>query len=342
MKAAQFSEYGDASVLVYEDRPDPVAGPGEVVVKVKSCGINHVDIDIRNGTSRLPLTLPHVLGMECAGDIVEVGAGVEGWAVGDRVSPIFQIHCDDCEMCARGEHQHCRKINMLGIHSQGGHAEYISVPAWVLYRLPDHMSYDDAAASQTSFCTGIHALRTRAQMQEGDWVLVNAAGSGVGTAAIQIVKAFGGRVIASARTDEKLEQAKALGAEVLINYSREKLGDAVREATGGRGVDIVYESVGGEILRESIGAMTTFGKLVCIGCHAGEVEPVDFIDLFRNEWTLIGAARSRFGEIVEGLDMVAAGRLKPVVHGVFPLAQAADAHRLMESRGHTGKILLAP
>ena len=342
MKAARFHEYGDASVLLYEDVPDPVAGPGEVVVRVRACAINHVDIDIRNGSSRIPLTLPHILGMEFGGEIVELGAGVEGWAVGDRVSPIFQIHCNACEMCARGEHHHCRNPNMLGIHSPGGHAEYVAVPAWVLYRLPDHMSFEDAAAAQTSFCTGIHALRTRAAMQPGDWVLVNAAGSGVGTAAIQVARHFGGRVIASARTDEKLAKAKELGAEIVVNYSRENLGEAVRAATGGRGVDIVYESVGGEILRHSIDALATFGKLVCIGCHAGEVEPVDFIHLFRNEWSLIGSARSRFGEIVEALDLVAAGSLKPTVHGVFPLAQAADAHRLMESRGHTGKILLAP
>jgi NADPH:quinone reductase-like Zn-dependent oxidoreductase len=342
MKAARFHVYGDASALVHEDAPDPVAGPGEVVVRVRACGINHVDIDMRNGTSRLPLELPHILGMECAGEIAEVGEGVDGWAAGDRVSPIFQIHCDDCEMCKRGEHHHCRKIRMLGIHLPGGMAEYVKAPAWTLYRLPEGMPFEAAAASQTAFCTGLHALRTRAEMRPGDWVLVNAAGSGVGTAAIQIARHLGGRVIASARTDEKLVAAKELGAEIVVNYERENLTDAVRDATGGRGVDIVYESVGGEILRRSIDAMATFGKLVCIGCHAGEVEPVDFIHLFRNEWTLIGAARSRFGEIVEALDLVAAGRLQPVVHHVFPLAEAADAHRLMESRGHTGKILLAP
>ncbi|MBM3677827.1 MAG: zinc-binding dehydrogenase [Actinobacteria bacterium] len=342
MKATRFHEYGDACVLRYEDAPDPVAGPGEVVVRVRACGINHVDVDMRNGSSRLPLQLPHTLGMECAGEIVEAGSGVEGWRVGERVSPIFQIHCDDCEMCARGEHHHCRRISMLGIHAPGGFAEYVAAPAQVLYRLPESMSYEQAAASQTSFCTGLHALRTRAQMQPGDWVLVNAAGSGVGTAAIQVVRHLGGRVIASARTDEKLESAKALGAEIVVNYSRENLTEAVREATGGRGVDVVYESVGGEILRQSIDAMATFGKLVCIGCHAGEVEPVDFIDLFRHEWTLIGAARSRFSEIVESLDLVAEGKLTPVVHGVFPLAEAAEAHRLMERREHTGKILVAP
>ena len=342
MKAARFHEYGDASVLVYDDAPDPVAGPGEVVVRVRACGINHVDIDMRNGSSRIPLDLPVTLGMEFGGEIAEVGAGVSGWSAGDRVSPVFQIHCNACDMCALGEHHHCRNINMLGIQSPGGYAEYVAVPAWVLYRLPDGMSYEDAAAAQTSFCTALHALRTRAQMREGDWVLVNAAGSGVGTAAIQVAKHLGGRVIASARTDEKLERARELGAEAVINYSRENITEAVRVATGGRGVDIVYESVGGEILRDSIDAMTTFGKLICIGCHAGEVEPVDFIHLFRNEWSLLGSARSRFGEIVESLDLVAEGKLQAVVHSVFPLAQAADAHRLMENRGQTGKILLAP
>lgn len=342
MKAARFHEYGDASVLVLDDAPDPVAGHGEVVVRVRACGINHVDIDMRNGSSRLPLQLPHTLGMEFAGEIAALGDGVVGWAVGDRVTPIFQVHCDTCDMCKSGDHNHCRNLNMLGIQSPGGYAEYVVVPAWVLYRLPDGMSYEAAAATQTSFCSALHALRTRAGVREGDWVLINAAGSGVGTAGIQVVRHLGGRVIASAGTDAKLARATELGADAVVNYSRENLTEAVLAATGGRGVDVVFEFVGGEILRQSIDTLTTFGKLVCVGAHAGEVEPVDFIDLFRNEWSLIGSARSTFGEIVESLDLVAQGRLHPVVHSVFPLAQAADAHRLMEARGHTGKILLAP
>jgi NADPH:quinone reductase-like Zn-dependent oxidoreductase len=297
---------------------------------------------MRNGTSRLPIALPHILGFEIAGDVAAVGEGVSEVKPGDRVSPLFQIHCRECEWCLCGEHQHCENVRMLGVQSPGGYAEYVAAPAWALIPLPESLSYEDAAAIQTTFSTVWHALATRARLEEGQWVLVNAAGSGVGTAGVQVAKLLGGRVIASAGSDFKLERARAYGAEAVVNYATEDFAARVRELTGGRGVDVVMESVGGDVLRGSLEALAKDGKVVTVGGHGGEVVPVDVILLFRNQWSLIGSVRATADEIKHVVGLVADGKLRPVVHEVLPLAQAADAHRVLEERRQYGKLILTP
>lgn len=342
MKAARFHEYGGPEVMSYNDAPDPSPGPGEVLISMRACALNHVDIDIRDGTSRLPIEFPHTLGFEFAGEIAELGEGVEGWSVGDRVAPLSQLHCNECRWCAKGQHQHCEQLTMFGIQLPGGYAEQVVAPAWALIPVPEHMPFEHAASVQAVFGTGWHALTKRAHISEGDWVLVNAAASGVGTSAIQIARLLGGRVIASASSEEKLARARELGAEATVNYATEDLTERVRELTDGHGVAVVYESIGGEILQKSIAAMDTFGQLVLVGCHAGEVVPVDFIELFRHEWALLGAARATAEEFRHVMTLVADGRLTPVIADTFPLEHAGDAHRFMESRKHHGKIVLVP
>jgi len=340
--AVRFHEYGPAEVLRYEEVPDPKPGPGEALLRVRACAVNHVDIDMRNGTSRLPITLPHTLGFEIAGDVVAVGEGVTEVAPGDRVSPLFQIHCRECEWCERGEHMHCERIRMLGVQSAGGYAEYVVSPSWALLTLPDSLSYEDAAATQTTFGTVWHALVTRAGLEEGQWVLVNAAGSGVGTAGVQVARFLGARVIAAAGAAFKLERALEHGAEAGVNYAAEDMAARVRELTGGRGVDVVMECVGGDVLRASLEALAKDGKVVTVGGHAGEIVPVDVILLFRNQWSLIGSVRATADELRHVVGLVAEGTLSPVVHSVFPLAEAADAHRVLEERSQYGKLILAP
>ena len=342
MRAARFHEYGDASVLVYDDAPDPTPGPDDVLIKVGACGVNHVDIDIRNSVSRLAIELPHTLGFEFAGEIVALGPGVTTWNEGDRVAPLSQLHCDRCRWCAQGQHQHCEDLTMFGIQLPGGYAELAVAPAWSLIPLPEALSFENAAAVQATFATGWHALTKRVTIREGEWVLVNAAASGVGSAGIQLVRLLGGRVIASASTEEKLKRARELGAEATVNYATENLTERVREITDGHGVAVVYESVGGELLEQSIAAMDTQGELVLVGCHAGEVVPVDFIELFRHEWSLHGAARATAEEYRHVMSLVGDGRLTPVIAETFQLGQAAQAHELMESREHYGKIVLVP
>jgi NADPH:quinone reductase-like Zn-dependent oxidoreductase len=342
LKAVRFHEYGDRSVLRYEDAPDPSLRAGDVLIRVRACAVNHVDIDMRNGSSRLPLELPHILGFEIAGDVEAVGDDVAEIAVGDRVTPLFQIHCRECEWCRRGEHMHCESISMLGVQAPGGYAEYVAAPAWALIRLPETLTYEDAASIQTTFSTVWHALVTRAHLREGEWVLVNAAGSGVGTAGIQVARLLGGRVIASAGTDHKLDRARELGAEATVNYRTDDLATRAREVTDGRGVDVVMESVGGDVLTASLDALGKDGRVVTVGAHAGEIVSVDAIRLFRNQWSLIGSVRATEQEIRHVVDLVGRGRLRTVVHQTFPLEDAAEAHRVVEDREQFGKVVLAP
>jgi NADPH:quinone reductase-like Zn-dependent oxidoreductase len=342
MKAVRFYEYGGVDKLIHEDVPDPVPGPGEALIRVRACAVNHVDIDMREGTSRLPLTLPHTLGFEIAGEVAGLGEGVDEVSVGDRVTPIFQIHCRECEWCEAGQHHHCENISMLGVQAPGGYAEYALAPAWALISLPDTLAYEPAAAVQTTFSTVWHALVTRVDLQPGETVLVNAAGSGVGSAAIQVARMLGARVIASAGADQKLERARQFGAENAVNYLTEDLASRVRELTDGRGVDVVMECVGGDVFTGSVQALAKDGRLVTVGGHAGEVVPLDIITLFRNQWSVVGSVRATADEIEHVIQLAGEGKVAPVIYKTYALADAGQAHQDMEARKHYGKLILLP
>ena len=342
MRAVRFHEFGDTGVLREDEVPTPEPAPGEALVRVRACAVNHVDIDMRDGTSRLPLTLPHTLGFEIAGEVAGLGPGASGVAVGDRVAPLYQIHCRECDWCLAGQHMHCERIAMLGVQSPGGYAQYVVVPAWALIALPDTLSFEQGAAVQTTFATVWHALVERLPVSEGQWVLVNAAGSGVGTAGIQVARLLGGRVIASAGSQFKLDRALELGAEATVNYRTEDLAQRVRELTEGRGVDVVMESVGGDVLSASLAALAKNGSVVTVGGHGGEVVPVDVILLFRSQWSLIGSVRATADEIHRCIELTGEGKLTPVIHAALPLEQAAEAHRILEAREQFGKVLLVP
>jgi NADPH:quinone reductase-like Zn-dependent oxidoreductase len=342
MKAVRFHEYGGPEALRYEDAPDPQPGPRDVVVRVRAVGLNHVDVDMRNGTSRLPLQLPHTLGLELGGDVAAVGDAVEGFAEGDRVTPLYQVACRMCRACVSGRQQFCERLELLGVQRAGGYAEYVVVPEHAVVAIPEGMSYEDAASTQTTFATAWHCLVTRAQVRPGETVLVSAAGSGVGSSGIQIAKRAGARVITSAGSDAKLAKAVELGADVTVNYNEEDLTARVLEATDGRGVDVVLEHVGGDVFSRSLDAVAIGGRVVVCGGHAGEVVPLDLILLFRNEWSVIGGARATEEELRHVIDLVGRGELTPVVSEQLPLSEAADAHRLMEDRRQFGKILLRP
>lgn len=342
MKAVRFHDYGDAGVLRFEDAPEPEIGSRDVLIRVRSVGLNHVDIDMRDGSSRLPLELPHILGFELGGDVAAVGSEVEEFSEGHRVTPLYQIACRECEPCLAGRQQFCERLEMLGVQRPGGYAEYIAVPAHAVVALPEAMSYDQAAATQTTFATAWHCLITRAALRAGETVLISAAGSGVGSSGIQVARRAGARILASAGSDEKLDLARELGADVVVNYERENLTEAVLEATGGRGVDVVLEHVGGEVFERSLGAVATGGRVVVCGGHAGEVVPLDLITLFRNEWSVIGCARATEAELRRVIELVGRGELEPVISDRLELEEAARAHEILEQRRQFGKVILHP
>jgi len=340
MKAILFDEFGGPEVLRYGDVPDPVAGPGDVLVKLKASALNHVDIDIRDGVSRFDFAMPHILGIEGAGVVAAVGSGVDDVAVGDRVAVSYIRTCDACEWCKRGQDNLCENRRLFGEHIPGSYAQYMVAPASHCIALPDTVTFADAAASLVAFGTAWHGLITRGSLTLGDTVLIHSVGSGVASAALQICKAAGATVIATASSDAKLERATADGADHVINYTRDDVNDSVMAFTHGRGVDLVFDVVGGDAFKKSMFVMRPYGRLISIGAHAGEVVDFDIIEFFRRHISYISSHTQTRDELRHVLDLIGRGTLSPRIHAVYPLEQAADAQREMESRQAYGKIIL--
>jgi NADPH:quinone reductase-like Zn-dependent oxidoreductase len=342
VKAIVLREYGDFDRLLWEDVPLPVAGFGEIVMRNHTVGLNHCDTDLRRGLFGIAQAFPHVMGVDCAGTIAEVGPGVTGLQVGDRVMPHFVLSCGMCRNCIRGQENVCLRADLLGITTWGSYAQFTKVRQNDIVRVPDGLSLDDAVAGTIPFATAWEALIEVGKLRAGETVLVNAAGSGVGSAGIQIAKLAGARVIATTGADAKFRAARALGADEVMNYTSTSVPEAVQRLTDGLGVDVAFDMVGGERLRDAIAAVTPGGRIVSVGAHGGERVELDMIELFRKHISLHGCGRSTRAIFGEVLRLMTAGKLKPVIHARFPLADAADAHRLMESRAFFGRMIMDP
>ena len=327
-------------MLTLDEIPAPVPSPGEVVVAIEACALNHLDLDLRDGTSRIPLNLPHVLGSEGVGRIHAVAADVDGWRAGDRVMVLEEVPCGRCEECAAGNQNRCDDGSWIGVGRPGCYAEYVAAPAHGVVRLPEDRSAVEWAAVQVAFGTAWHMLITRGQVRAGETLLVNAAGSGIGSAAVQIARLAGARVIATAGSAAKLERARELGAYAAVSYDTPGWGHEVLALTGGRGVDLVYDHVGGEVLRESLTVVRKGGRIVTCGAHGGETVPLDVIELFRAERSIIGSRTCTAREIADVIALVSEHKLEPVVDSVHPLSDVAAAHERMRRRDHFGKIVL--
>lgn len=334
---------GGPEVLGYQDFPTPEPGPGEALVRVRACGVNHLDVFIRRGEQGRRVRLPHVLGIETAGEIVALGDGVGDLHVGERVVSGPGIWCGRCELCRLGQENMCVQRRIVGVDVQGGYAEYIKLPAYVWARLPEGVSFEQGAATLIAFGTAWHMLVDRAALQPGETLLVVAAGSGVGAAAIQMGKILGARVIATASSDAKLARARSLGADEVINYAQQpRFARAVRKVTGGRGVDIVFEHVGTDTWKESVAALAIGGRLVTCGSTTGRWGETDLWSLFAKQATLLGSFSSTQSNFRTVLRLVGEGQLRPVIDSVLPLSAAAEAHRRLEARQVFGKIVLQP
>jgi NADPH:quinone reductase-like Zn-dependent oxidoreductase len=342
MKAVRFCEYGGPHVLKLEEVPDPVPKAGEVAIKIGACALNHLDVDIREGISRFPIQFPHTLGVEVVGTITKVGPGVVGWNVGDRVMPYIMDTCGNCCYCRSGRESICLTPGFIGFSTTGGYAESLACSASHLIPVPRELSDVEAAALQIAFATSWHMLFTRAVLQAGETVMINSVGSGIGSAAVQLAHLAGAFVIGNASSDEKLEQAKKLGLDVGINYRKQDLVAEVMRLTNGRGVDLVYEHVGGDLFQKGLEVLAKDGRLVICGGHAGEVVPFDIIPFFRSEKKIIGSFVYTRDEVEKCLDFGRRKLIKPLVYKIFPLAEAGKAMELLERREHFGKIVLVP
>lgn len=340
MKAVRIHQFGGTEVLMYEDVPDPLPRKDQVLVRVRACSLNHLDIWVRQG---LPgVKLPHILGSDIAGEVAEVGEYVTGFTAGQRVLVAPMHFCGHCVKCLAGVQNQCREFTVLGNAVDGGNCELIAVPAASIIPLPEALDFNQAASVPLVFVTAWHMLVGLAAVRPGQTVLVLGASSGVGIAAIQIAKLFHCRVIATVGDEKKLEKGRALGADYGINHYKQKISEEVRKITNKEGVDIVVEHVGAATWDESVKSLKTGGKLVTCGATTGPNVSIDLRHLFARQLTLLGSYMGTMGELHEVLKQVFAGRLKPVVDRVFPLSDIRAAHEYLERSQMFGKIVVNP
>jgi NADPH:quinone reductase-like Zn-dependent oxidoreductase len=340
MKAIIFNAHGGPEVLKFTDVPDPTIRPNEVLVRVKACALNHLDVWVRRGLPGVPIPLPHIPGSDVSGEIAQIGADVTTVRAGQKVVLAPGVTCGKCPACVAGQDNHCREFTNLGYLIDGGYAEFVRAPEVNCLPYPENLSFEEAASIPLVFQTAWHMLLARAELQPGEDVLVLGAGSGVGSAAIQIAKFFGARVIATAGSDEKLQKAKQLGADHLINHKTQKIRDEVRRITNKRGVDVVFEHVGTATWDASLASLAAGGRLVTCGATTGYDAKVDLRFLFTRQLSLLGSYMGTKSELHSLMRLVASGRFKPIVDRVFPLAEAAAAHTYLESSSQFGKVVL--
>ncbi|HEU0251449.1 MAG TPA: zinc-binding dehydrogenase, partial [Pyrinomonadaceae bacterium] len=334
--------HGGPEVLEYTDVPEPSIRADEVMVEVKACGLNHLDIFVRQGLPGIEIPLPHILGEDVAGVVREVGELVTWVKPGDEVMVQPGVSCGHCEACLSGQDNLCRDYDMIGYRCNGGYAELVAVPGTNIVPKPAMLSWEEAAALPLVTVTAWHMLVTRTAVQPGENVLVHAAGSGVGSIAIQIAKLRGARVITTASSDEKLAKARELGADETINYTREDWPKEVRRLTGRTGVDVVVEHTGAETWPGSIAALKNNGRLVTCGATSGYDARTDLRQVFFRHLTLLGSFMGSKAELLEAMKFVSAGKIRAIVDRVLPLSEARQAHELIESRGQFGKVILKP
>jgi NADPH:quinone reductase-like Zn-dependent oxidoreductase len=325
VKAVRIHEDGGPEVLRYEDVPDPVPGTGHVLVRLRAASLNHLDLWVRKGLPSVPK--PRILGADGAGLVEALGDGVEGFDPGQRVVLNPGI--------AHGE-----TITVIGEHTDGTHAELIAVPATNVYPLPDELSFEDAAAFPLVFETAYRMLVTRAQLEPGEWVLVWGIGGGVATASLAIAKALGAKVLATSSSDAKLARATELGADAVVNHSTGDVAEAVKDATGGRGVDLVVEHVGEATWKTSLQVVRTGGRIVVCGATSGPNPPAALHRIWWKQLTIYGSTMGMPEDFEGAYELVKSGRAKPVVDEVFPLAEARAAHERLEAGEQLGKIVL--
>ena len=341
MNAVVIHEHGGIDKLCFEEMPVPNIAADEVLVEVKAAALNHLDLWVRGGLPAFKLKMPHILGSDAAGVVTAVGDVVNNVKVGDKVLLAPGWGCGACHECLNGDDNLCRDYQILGETTQGTFAEYVKAPAVNAFLIPEGLSFDEAAAIPLVFLTAWHMLVQQVKVQPGEAILILAAGSGVGSAAIQIARLFGARVIATASTDEKLQKAGELGADELINYADKDFLEEVKRLTNKRGVDIVFEHVGKSTWENSIKALKKGGRLVTCGATTGYDPTTDLRYVFSKALKIFGNFMGRKEGLKRALHFFPE-KLKPVIDTSFPLQDAAKAQQRLMNREQFGKLILKP
>jgi 2-desacetyl-2-hydroxyethyl bacteriochlorophyllide A dehydrogenase len=340
MKAVLFREHGGPVKLSYEDLPTPTIGPEEVLVRVKACALNHLDIWIREGNPAYPMPLPHVSGADVAGIVEQVGAHVDGVTVGQRVFISPGLSCWHCDQCLAGRDNFCRSYGIVGAIIHGGYAEYVKVPFRNVLPIPENLSFEQAAAFPLVSVTASHMLFALAKLQHGETVLIMGGGSGVGSMAVQMAKLAGARVMTTVGSDDKIPKAVILGADAVINHAKEKVAERVKLLTEGHGVDVVIEHIGPEVWDTCLHSLMKGGRLVTCGATTGGDVKLNLRFVFSRQLTIKGSYMGTRAELVKAAELMGQGRLISVIDRTYPLKEARAAQEQMISRKVFGKIVL--
>ncbi len=341
MKAVQLVAQGKPGKFELRELSDLAPPPGEVTVEVRACGLNHLDLWLEAGALPVAVQLPRTPGGEIAGRVAAVGGGVKGWKAGDSVAIQSNLFCGECEFCRRGDESLCLRGELLGVQRDGGFAERTTVPARALVRLPAGVAFETAAALTLAGSTAMHMLTNRTQVRPGDWVLAMGGASGVGSAAIQIARQLGARVISTGSTEPKRELARRLGADFVVDPGNTAWPAEVRKLTNKRGVDLVVEHVGGDVLPKCFECLARGGSVVTCGATAGREVTFNLWPFFVKQQRLIGSYGRNRADIQATLEWAAAGKLKPVIDEVFPLERTAEAFAKLRARTALGKVLVS-
>ena len=343
MQAVVFHDHGGPEVLRVEDVPQPTPGPGEVLLRVRAISVSRtLDCEVRSRPGAFgPIPMPHILGPDPAGEVAQLGEGVQEFQPGDRVVSQALISCGVCRPCVMGQNNACARVRIQGVHTQGGDAEYVLTPARNLFRLPDDLSFEEATAMMTMAPTAWHLLIDRAQLRPGETVLILAAGGALGTAGIQVAKLAGARVIAAAGADWKLHKARELGADEVVNYRTSKMSEEVKRLTDGWGADVVFENLSVQDLwTESLASAAVLGRVVTCGALGGGSVQTNMRAFYSKHLSLLGSRAAPRSQVQEVYRLAGEGKLRPVIHRCFSLAEASAAQALVESRDIFGRVIL--
>jgi NADPH:quinone reductase len=344
MKAIVLNEFGGPEVLRYQEVSVPRPAGGEVLLKVHSVSVNRtLDLVVRAGKYPVKIMMPHVLGVDPAGEIVGMGEGVDGFKISDRVAVVSFMACRQCKQCLKGEEACCVASQHIGLHRWGGYADYVAVPAANAFKLPDTVSYAHGSVIVRHFPMAFNQLTSKANVKAGEWVLVMGATGALGNCCVQVAKMLGARVSAGAGADERVELAKSYGADFGINYRRQDLLTEVMTLTGNEGVDVVCENISDPTLWPgAFNSLAINGTIVTAGAHGGGTVILDMKRLYMRRLRIVGTAGTNLPDVYKALDAAGQGKIRAIIDRTMPLRDAAQAHRIVEGNQIVGKVILDP
>jgi NADPH2:quinone reductase len=344
MKAIVIEEFGGPEVMHMAEVPKPAAAAGEIVIKVHAVSVNRtLDCLVRRGNYPVTIRMPHILGVDPSGEVVEIGPGVDKLQTGDRVSTVSIIPCLNCKQCLNGTEANCLRSQHVGLHRWGGYAEYVAVPERNAFKIPENLSYAEGTVITRHFPMAFNLLDSKTVIQPGEWVLVMGAAGALGSCCVQVAKMFGAKVIAAAGADERLALAQELGADFGVNYRERDLAKEVMKITDGEGADVVCENIADPTLWPgAFSSLALGGRMVTAGAHGGGRVTLDVKQLYLRRQSIIGAAGTNPADVEKALAAAGQGRIRSIHHRLMPLSAAVEAHRIVESNQITGKIVLEP